>query len=107
MNPALLEHYKAIERASDDMLTAARASNWDEVIRLEGVCITLISELKSVAQAHHNLSTDPEADTAARAAREAKLAIMQRILANDAEIRALAEPWLASLDQATARPRLH
>ena len=33
---SLLYYYQAIERASQEMLQAARAGNWDMVVRLEG-----------------------------------------------------------------------
>ncbi len=48
MNPSLLQYYEAIERASQDMLEAARVGNWDAVVKLEGACALLISQLKNV-----------------------------------------------------------
>jgi flagellar protein FliT len=94
MDPQLLSYYEAIERASVDMLAAARAGNWDEVVKLEGACVLLISQLKHAAQEPLPTVRDPHAVEAAKA----KSRIMQRILVNDAEIRHLAEPWLADLD---------
>ena len=98
MDPQLLSYYEAIERASVDMLSAARAGNWDEVVKLEGACVLLISQLKHAAQ-------EPDAPLARRAeapppleVAKVKSRIMQRILVNDAEIRHLAEPWLQDLD---------
>jgi flagellar protein FliT len=107
MDPQLLSYYEAIERASAEMLDAARAGNWDEVVKLEGACVLLISQLKHAAQ-------EP-AEDAARASAQAQEAarvksrIMQRILVNDAEIRHLAEPWLQDLDDTMAgrRQTLH
>jgi flagellar protein FliT len=88
MNANLLNFYEAIERASQDMLEAARVGNWDEVVKLEGACAVLISQLK------HAASQRPlQAEEA-----QLKTRIMQRILVNDAEIRSLAEPWLDDLD---------
>jgi len=49
MNSELLNYYEAIEQASADMLTAARTGNWDEVVKLEGACVLLISQLKAAA----------------------------------------------------------
>ena len=89
MDPQLLSYYEAIERASVDMLAAARAGNWDAVVKLEGACVLLISQLKHAAR---NGALDAEAA-------KAKSRIMQRILVNDAEIRHLAEPWLQELDE--------
>lgn len=95
MNTQLLTYYEAIEQASQDMLEAARTGNWDHVVKLEGACALLISQLKNAA-AKAPLATE-EAQLKSR--------IMQRILVNDAEIRALAEPWLEDLnDMLTGRP---
>lgn len=88
----LLQYYEAIERASEDMLQAAREGDWDSVVRLEGACAVLISQLKHAASRR-------ELD-----AEEARLKskIMRRILQNDAQIRNLAEPWLEDLDRLLA-----
>jgi len=96
MTSALLNYYQAIERASQDMLEAARQGNWDEVLKLEGACALLISQLKQTA-AGKPLAQDEV---------QFKSRIMQRILVNDAEIRQLAEPWLDDLDALLAgRPQ--
>lgn len=99
MQPELLNYYEAIERASTDMLEAARAGHWDEVVKLEGACGLLISQLKHAAR-----SQALDSDAARTKAR-----IMQRILVNDAEIRHLAEPWLQDLEDTLAgrRQTLH
>jgi flagellar protein FliT len=88
MNATLLSYYQAIEDASHDMLTAARAGNWDEVVKLEGACAMLISQLKHAAVKKPLVSEEAQL----------KSRVMQRILVNDAEIRQLAEPWLDDLD---------
>ena len=96
MTTTLLTLYEAIETASADMLEAARVGNWDQVVKLEGACVLLISQLKH-ASARQPLAGD-EAQLKSR--------IMQRILVNDAEIRTLAEPWLEDLDSIlAARPK--
>ena len=100
MDPRLLTYYEAIERASADMLAAARNGNWDEVLKLEGACVLLISQLKHAAQDPEPQAGTP--DPQAQAAVRAKSRIMQRILVNDAEIRHLAEPWLQDLDDTLA-----
>jgi flagellar protein FliT len=105
MDPQLLSYYEAIEQASADMLAAARAGNWDEVVKLEGACVLLISQLKNAAQDPPALQSQPLAKEVA----SAKSRIMQRILINDAEIRQLAEPWLQDLDDTLSgrRQTLH
>ena len=99
MSSTLLEYYEAIERASQDMLEAARNGNWDAVVKLEGACALLISQLKHAA-AGQQLASDEQ---------QLKSRIMQRILVNDAEMRVLAEPWLEGLDHLLggARATLH
>lgn len=92
MNTHLLSYYEAIEQASADMLSAARSGNWDEVVKLEGACVLLISQLKHAAT-QSQLAPDEA---------QLKTRIMQRILLNDAEIRHLAEPWLDDLDHVLA-----
>ncbi|MDT7836572.1 flagellar protein FliT [Aquabacterium sp. OR-4] len=88
MNSSLITFYEAIERASADMLEAARAGNWDHVIKLEGACVLLISQLKNAARSNA-LSAEES---------QLKSRIMKRVLVNDAEIRHLAEPWLDDID---------
>ena len=96
MSSQLLEYYEAIELASRDMLQAARDGNWDQVVKLEGACAVLISQLRTAA-AQKPLDSEEV---------QLKSRIMQRILVNDAEIRNLAEPWLDDLDQLLAgRPK--
>ncbi len=94
MNTQLLSYYEAIEQASADMLSAARTGNWDEVVKLEGACVLLISQLKHAA-AGEKLA--PEEN-------KLKTRIMQRILLNDAEIRNLAEPWISDLSRFNGHP---
>ena len=99
MSTSVLNYYEAIERASADMLDAARAGDWDQVVKLEGACVLLIIQLKAAAREL------PLGQDEARV----KSRIMQRILVNDAEIRHLAEPWLQDLENTLAggRPTLH
>jgi flagellar protein FliT len=96
MNTVLLNYYEAIEKASQDMLEAARVGNWDHVVKLEGACALLISQLKHAASSQGLRAEETQL----------KSRIMQRILINDAEIRQLAEPWLEDLDNLLAgRPK--
>ncbi len=89
MSQQLIEYYQAIEDSSAKMLEAAKAEDWDGVVRYEGACAVLIEQLRYSAQSQ-------ELDKASRAI---KSQIMQRILHNDAQIRYLAEPWLAHCEQ--------
>ena len=84
----LLDYYKAIESASQQMLVAAQMENWDQVVQLESTCAVLIEQLRGKARTN-KLSSEE---------RREKLRIMQRILRTDAEIRLLAEPWLSDIE---------
>lgn len=85
---SMIQHYEAIAASSRRMLDAARAGDWDAVGQEEDRCRALISTLK---RAH------PEAAVAS-AARRQRLALMRAMLADDAEIRELSEPWLKQLE---------
>ena len=76
-----------VPEACRRLLECARAGDWDQVVKLEGACVLLISQLKQAAR------DQPLARDEARI----KSRIMQRILVNDAEVRHLAEPWLPDL----------
>jgi flagellar protein FliT len=88
MPQMLIDYYKAIEDSSAKMLEAAKAEDWEGVMRFEGACAVLIEQLR--ARAHSE-----ELDAQSRAE---KTKIMCRILNNDAQIRYLAEPWLAHFE---------
>ena len=84
----LLDYYKAIEDSSAKMLEAARMRDWDGVVRYEGACAVLIEQLRFRSRQEE---LTPEL-------RKEKARIMQRILRNDAQIRILAEPWMAQFE---------
>lgn len=88
MSQMLIDYYKSIEESSLKMLDAAKAQDWEQVVRCEGVCAVLIEQLRLHSRSEQLL---PEQRTE-------KTRIMQRILNNDAQIRYLAEPWLEHLD---------
>jgi flagellar protein FliT len=99
MPQMLIDYYKAIEDSSARMLEAAKAEDWDGVVRFEGACAVLIEQLR------HRAKSEDLNDSA----RVEKSRIMRRILQNDAQIRYLAEPWLHHLEQQFdgQRPLLH
>lgn len=89
MSQRLIDYYKAIEDSSRKMLDAAKTEDWEEVVRFEGRCAVLIEQLRERAHSEQLLPDQ----------RSEKARIMQRILNNDAQIRYLAEPWLAHCEQ--------
>lgn len=88
MEHTLIDFYRAIEESSAKMLQAAQAKDWDGVARYEGSCAVLIEQLRFRSREE---KLEPEMY-------KEKARIMQRILRNDAQIRVLAEPWLASFE---------
>jgi flagellar protein FliT len=96
MPQMLIDYYKAIEDSSARMLDAARAEDWDDVVRYEGACAVLIEQLR-----HRS-----KCEQLNEAARLEKSRIMQRILSNDAQIRYLTEPWLSHCEQKFEGQRL-
>ena len=94
MSQTLIEYYKAIEDSSLRMLEAAKAADWDGIMRFEGVCAVLIEQLR-----HRSQSEQLD-----ESARREKSRIMLRILNNDAQIRFLAEPWLQQLEYGDQQP---
>ena len=82
-----LSAYETMARKSGAMLVAARNEDWDEVSRLERDCASIIEQLKT-------------ADLAGRltpSQRDRKADLIRSILVEDAQIRDLAQPWLAEL----------
>jgi flagellar protein FliT len=87
--PLLIQCYEAIADASRLMLGAAHADDWDEVVRLEDRCRVLIEHLKQVARRQ----------PLGAAEQRRRIELLRAILANDAEVRRRAEPWLQQLER--------
>jgi len=85
---ALLRHYEALDGASEEMLRAARAGDWDSVCRLEGACAVVIARLQELAR-RESLAPEDQAH---------RLRILRAIVARDAEIHRLADPLPHVLD---------
>ena len=96
MQQNLLGYYHAIEESSRQMLEAAKEHDWDAVVRCEGSCAALIEQLRCQAR------TDSLDETK----RREKTRIMLRILNNDAQIRALVEPWIEHVSEHVAAIRV-
>jgi flagellar protein FliT len=88
METRIVERYTRMADASGRMLAAARRDDWDTVSATEMECTRLIAELSSMGDL---VPTDPHL-------RDQKLAMMKRVLADDAEIRVLTQPWMKKLD---------
>ncbi|MBX3648535.1 MAG: flagellar protein FliT [Rhodocyclaceae bacterium] len=82
MNPLAL--YESMSALSAQMVEAAAACDWDKLTMLEKDCAGLASALES--------SDEPVRLSDAERARKGNL--IRRILADDAEVRRHAEPWM-------------
>ncbi len=90
----LIDRYELIAQASHEMLAAARHGDWESVARLEDACAALIAELQCAAVS----------DRLAPPEQRRRIALLRAILADDAEIRARAEPWLKKLEHLIRPP---
>lgn len=88
-HPEALWYYESIAAASARMLVAAQASDWDALVEHESACARLVDALRASGAGEH-LGGD---------AQKRKAAIIRRVLADDAEIRRLTQPWLERLEE--------
>ena len=86
---SLINLYRAIERCSRAMLSAALEGDWDTVSREQQQCTELID------QTRHLVPTV----ALPKAEQRTRLQIMRQILQNEAVIRRLAHPWTERLER--------
>lgn len=79
--------YEGILAITDKMLQAARASDWDRLITLEQECKHITNRLIG-QHVQHKLNESQQ---------KKKIALIQQILAHDAKIREVTEPWMLHL----------
>lgn len=84
-----IELYEEMTTLSARMVEAARRNDWDNLIELE----------RSVSQLRLRLAEDDDSSRLDQRERERKAALIQRILADDAEIRRHTEPWMEQVRQ--------
>jgi flagellar protein FliT len=84
----ILDTYGSIAVKSGEMLDAAKSSDWVRLIALEQDCRALAETLRRV---------DKEATHPDVAYLQRKAELIQKILADDAEIRKFTEPWMNQL----------
>ena len=90
----IVERYTRMTDASARMLVAARANDWDAVCEAEKECAALIAELRTMGDLSPR---DPQI-------RQEKMRLMRQVLADDAQIRNLSQPWLNKLDAILRAP---
>jgi len=89
-NANAIPHYESIRQASQCMVKAAREANWSALVEGERRCAEIIDRMR--ASGINVAALDPDSK---RKAHE----IIRAILAADAEIRELTQPWLRQLEQ--------
>ena len=91
----IVDRYQRMADASRRMLDAAREDDWERVCAVEKECAGLIAELSQMGDL---APTDSSL-------RQQKVALMKRVLADDAELRLLTQPWLRKLDALIRSPQ--
>ncbi|HEV7814035.1 MAG TPA: flagellar protein FliT [Janthinobacterium sp.] len=90
----VLSMYENIAGLSNQMVRAARNSDWDGLSKLESQCAAEAS----------GVSAEP-VPALSGAPRLRKIDLLKQILANDREIRNVTEPWMTQLSSVMqARP---
>jgi flagellar protein FliT len=84
----VIEKYESLAEITAKMREAAVQSEWDLLVELEEQSSTRVAELKAI-----DLSPIDEAT------RLRKVALIKRILADDAAIRSKMEPWMDQLQR--------
>ena len=84
----IVDCYRRIADASGRMLEAAEHDDWDEVCSAARDCVDRIAELSGIEDL---TPADPSL-------RREKIELVKRLLADDARIRHLGQPWLEKLD---------
>ena len=83
----VLSEYAAVAELTGQMLAAAEAGDWDQLVLLEQRCTEHVDTLKRGEAA---VALNPQG-------RQAKVDCIKRILADDRRIRDLTMPWMAQL----------
>ena len=83
----LLRAYEGLARTTGRMLDAALEGRWDDLVALERHCAELITTMSG-------LETEEPLPESVRAP---KVAMIRKVLADDAAIRNITEPWLQQL----------
>lgn len=81
--------YESMSAISARMAEAAAANDWDRLVLLERDCASLARRLEA----------DGEAVKLTEAERNRKIELIHRILADDAQVRRHADPWMEHVRQ--------
>ena len=83
----MIQTYESILAVTGEMLEAARNADWDRLVEREQRCRQLVEGLMAM---RNETALDVDA-------RKRKAEIIRKVLADDAAIRDLTQPWLARL----------
>ncbi len=103
MNP-VIENYEFLSSVMGQMRVAATQGEWDQLVDLELQCSQRVASMKT-QDAATPIGEDTPIDEHTRLR---KVALIKKILADDAEIRNQTEPWMAQLQhlmQSTGQER--
>jgi flagellar protein FliT len=84
----LLEDYQRLSGITGQMRDAATSGEWDRLIALEKECKRKVEEIKP----HDVVPANPDE-------RAQKIALLKKILADDADIRNRTESWMEQLQR--------
>ncbi len=84
----LLDAYDCLSRTTGHMLSAAQCSDWERLVGLEKDCADLVARLTRLE------SDDPLPE----GLQSRKAALIRKVLADDAAIRDITEPWVKRLE---------
>ncbi|MEO8134351.1 MAG: flagellar protein FliT [Betaproteobacteria bacterium] len=93
---ALLACYESLQRISLCMLEAARDSDWQALGLGEHACERLFESIAALGHPHTILDED---------GRRQRMQILSTVLAIDARIRNLINPWLRDVERYVGLPR--
>ena len=88
MNP-VIENYEFLSSIMGQMRVAAAQGEWDHLIEMEKQCSQRVEAMKAQDE-----PTPLDEDTRLR-----KVALIRKILADDADIRNHTEPWMAQIQR--------
>ncbi len=86
-SPQIITIYETVLAITGQMLDAARNDDWDRLVALEKDCKKRVEEL--IAE-NYGLPLSSQFQ-------QRKAEIIRKVLADDAEIRNITEPWMAQL----------
>ena len=87
-----MQHYQTLEQFSRRMHQAALLSDWGTVAELEKTC-------RATAEGLQDLDVEAAKGTLTPTQRATRQRLLLSILRHDAQVRALAEPWLADVGE--------